>query len=128
MKKAKFLSVSKIQKAQRAFASERKWNKFHTPKNLVMALAGEVGELLELFQWLTEKEAVQIMRDRTKAQAVRNELADVLFYLIRIADILKIDLESAFWEKLELSRSKYPVELSKGSAKKYTEFKSQSQL
>ena len=124
MKKSKTLNVDRIQKAQRLFTAKRDWNKFHTPKNLAMALVGEAAELVEVFQWLSEKQSLSVMKDPKTAKAVRHEVSDILFYLIRMADILKIDLESAFWEKFEHNSKKYPVHLSKGNAKKYTELRS----
>jgi len=77
------------------FAVERDWEQFHTPKNLVMALAGEVGELMELFQWLTPEESLRIMSSVRRAAQVRDEIADVFGYVLRLADVLGIDLEDA---------------------------------
>jgi dCTP diphosphatase len=100
-----------------AFAAERDWDQFHNPKNLAMALAGEVGELLEHFQWLTPQEAANlppVTRDE-----VALECADVLLFLIRLADKLDIDLAAAAEKKLKLNALKYPVEKSRGLATKY---------
>jgi NTP pyrophosphatase (non-canonical NTP hydrolase) len=105
----------------RRFADERDWHQFHTPKNLVMALAGEVGELTEVFQWLTPDESAEVMRDPAKAEAVRDELADVLYYLVRAADVLGVNLADALSDKLEKNAQRYPIEASRGSASKYTE-------
>ena len=115
------IDSEKALEALRKFAQERNWEQFHTPKNLAMALSVEVGELVELFQWLTPEESKALKEDPEKLQAVREELADVLVYLIRIADILEIDLDEALWDKLKKNSEKYPVHLSKGNAKKYTE-------
>jgi len=115
------LDLQKILSFQREFVRQREWDRFHTPKNLAMALAGEAGELLELFQWLTPEESEKLAQDPAKAKALRHELADIFFYLLRLADRFEIDLESAVWEKLEENARRYPVELSKGNAKKYTE-------
>jgi NTP pyrophosphatase (non-canonical NTP hydrolase) len=123
MQEDAFLNISKIQAFQRRFVRERDWEKFHTPKNLAMALAGEAGELVELFQWLTPEESTRLTDQPQKAQALRHEMADILFYLLRLADQFGIDLETAIWEKLEENARKYPVELSKGHATKYTELK-----
>lgn len=117
------MDISKIRETQRSFVKERDWEKFHSPKNLVMALAGETGELLEIFQWLSEKESFEIMKDSKKGEAVRHELADIFYYLCRLTDLLGVDLEKAFWEKLELNKKRYPASLVKGTAKKYTELK-----
>lgn len=121
MEKERVLQVSKIQAFQRDFVRAREWEKFHTPKNLAMALAGEAGELVELFQWLTAEESTRVLEDPAKALNLRHELSDILFYVLRIADQFDIDLEKALWEKLEENARKYPVERCRGSAKKYTE-------
>ncbi len=115
------IDVPKINAAIRAFVQEREWEPFHTPKNLAMALAAEAGELMELFQWLTENESRQIMTEEKSAQRVREELADIFVYLLRVADVLDVDLQSAVEAKMRLNAEKYPVALSKGHARKYTE-------
>lgn len=120
---AKVLDLDRIMAEQRKITEERDWQQFHTPKNLTMALAGEAGELLEVFQWMKEEESFKVMSDEKKALAVRDELADILYYAIRLADVLQIDLDQAFWDKLQRNVKKYPVHLSKGNAKKYTELK-----
>ena len=84
------MDVSREQAALRQFAHDRDWDQFHTPKNLAMALSGEVGELLAIFQWLTPEESTAIM-GTGKAQHVRDELADVLIYTLRLADVLDVD-------------------------------------
>lgn len=99
------------------FANERNWDQFHNPKNLTMALAGEVGELLEHFQWLTLEQAVSL--PPATREEVALECADVLLYLIRLADKLGIDLAEAAEKKLKLNAEKYPVEKSHGVATKY---------
>ena len=113
------MDLKKIYEMQRQFAKEREWEKFHTPKNLTMALSVEASELCEIFQWLTESESQAIMGDAAQAKKVRDEVSDVLFYLLRFSDRLGIDVEAAFWEKMEQNRAKYPVEKSKGTAAKY---------
>ncbi|HOX58183.1 MAG TPA: nucleotide pyrophosphohydrolase [Verrucomicrobiota bacterium] len=115
------LNVGAMLKLQRAFVNERKWKKFHTPKNLSMALAGEAAELMEIFQWLGQAESKNVMKNPAKAKAVCHELADVFYYLLRLADVLDVDLEKAFWNKLAHNRAKYPVKLARGNAKKYSE-------
>ncbi len=82
------LNVSAMLMRQRAFVNERKWKKFHTPKNLSMALAGEAAELMEIFQWLGQAESKNVMKNPTKARAVAHELADIFYYLLRLADVL----------------------------------------
>src|SRR4051812_43641706 len=108
----------------REFAAERDWNQFHSPKNLVLALAGEVGELASLFQWLTPEESVHVMDDQVGAMRVREEVADVFGYLVRLADVLGIDLEAALSDKIRTNAEKYPVSLSRGVATKYSDLPS----
>jgi len=102
------------------FAEERDWEKFHTPKNLAMALAVEVGELMEHFQWLENAESATL-NDR-KLREVREEVGDVLIYLVRLADRLGIDPLQAAWEKIEINRRKYPAHKVRGKSKKYSEY------
>jgi len=100
-----------------AFAAERDWDQFHNPKNLAMALAGEAGELLEHFQWLTPDEAANL--PPATREEVALECADVLLFLLRLADKLDIDLAAAAGRKLELNALKYPIGKSRGKATKY---------
>ena len=100
-----------------AFAAERDWDQFHNPKNLAMALAGEAGELIEHFQWLTPEEAANL--STAAREEVAMEAADVLLFLLRLCDKLDIDLGQAASRKLELNAEKYPVDKSRGRATKY---------
>ncbi len=118
----KQIDLEKILEAQRKFCLDRHWDQFHTPKNLVSALNVETSELLEIFQWLKDEESKAIMTEDAKALKVKAELADVFYYLVRIADVLKIDIEKEFWNKLAQNEIKYPVEKAHGNAKKYNEF------
>jgi dCTP diphosphatase len=102
----------------RLFAAEREWDQFHSPKNLAMALSVEASELLEHFQWRGETESYKLTAEELKA--VSHEAADVMLYLIRIADKLNINLIDAAKEKMLLNAQKYPVEKARGSSKKYT--------
>ncbi len=104
----------------RTFAAERDWEQFHTPKNLSMALMVEAAELIEHFQWLTTEQSSQLSSE-TKLE-ISHEMADVLLYLIRLADTLGVDLMSAAQDKLVLNAEKYPADKVRGSAKKYTEY------
>jgi NTP pyrophosphatase (non-canonical NTP hydrolase) len=99
------------------FARERDWEQFHSPKNLAMALAGEVGELLEHFQWLTEAQSGELSTAAKEAAAL--EMADVLLYLVRLADKTGIDLVAAAHRKIDLNAEKYPAAQFKGSRRKY---------
>lgn len=101
----------------RAFAAERDWDQFHSPRNLATALAVEAAELLEPFQWLTEEQS-RALPPETWA-AVEEELADVLLYLVRLADKLDVDLAAAARAKIVKNGVKYPVHKSRGSSRKY---------
>jgi NTP pyrophosphatase (non-canonical NTP hydrolase) len=104
------VSISSLQGQLRRFAAERDWEQFHSPKNLVMALTGEVGELTVLFQWLTPAESAGVMAGVASAERVRDEMADVLAYLLRLADVLGVDLEAALAAKMIKNAEKYPVQ------------------
>ncbi len=103
----------------RAFASARDWEQFHSPKNLSMALSVEAAELLETFQWLTEEQSRNLPPELR--QAAQEEIADVLIYLVRLADQLGIDPLAAAQDKLVANERKYPVDKARGTARKYTE-------
>lgn len=115
---ARLLDVENLRQALKEFADERDWHQFHSPKNLAMALTGEVGELVEIFQWMTETESMDAARKPDAAKAIGEELADVLFYLVRLADRLGIDLDAAARAKLALNAQKYPVAEARGSSQK----------
>jgi NTP pyrophosphatase (non-canonical NTP hydrolase) len=103
----------------RDFAAARDWEQFHSPKNLSMALAAEAGELLEAFLWLTEEQSRNL---EPKAHAaVSEEIADVLLYLVRLADQLGVDPVAAARNKLVENERKYPADKARGNARKYTE-------
>lgn len=105
----------------RQFTAKRDWAQFHSPKNLAMALAGEAGELLELFQWLTQEESRNLPDDAR--QAVAHEIADIQIYLAAISDRLGLDIGPAVAEKMKLNAEKYPADLARGSALKYSKLK-----
>lgn len=102
------MNIKKIQKQLSDFADERNWNQFHNPKNLVMAMSVEASELVEIFQWLTPEQAEAIMTS-SESEHVKEEIADVLIYLIRLADKLDINLDDAVAEKIVKNNKKYPV-------------------
>jgi NTP pyrophosphatase (non-canonical NTP hydrolase) len=110
--------LERLRDALRDFASERDWEQFHSPKNLAMALSVEVAELVEHFQWQTEEQSARPAPE--VLAAVREETADVLLYLVRLADRLDIDLVAAADDKLALNARKYPADKVRGSNKKYT--------
>jgi NTP pyrophosphatase (non-canonical NTP hydrolase) len=104
----------------RVFSEERDWQQFHSPKNLSMALVVEASEILEIFQWLTFEQSQRI--EGTQLAKAKEEIGDVMIYLVRLADRLSVSPLEAAFEKLEKNRKKYPIEKSRGNAKKYTEF------
>jgi NTP pyrophosphatase (non-canonical NTP hydrolase) len=112
--------LKQIQQRMNAFVRERDWDQFHSPKNLSMALAVEAGELMEHFQWMTEKDSHSLPPG--KLAAVEHELADILLYLVRIAQQTGIDLPAAVESKMALNEKKYPAHVVRGSSKKYTEY------
>jgi dCTP diphosphatase len=114
------LNLQELKKKFSDFAKEREWEQFHTPKNISMALSVEASELMEIFQWLKTGELSELSEDQIGR--VREELADVLLYSIRLADLLNINLVEAIPEKMEQNAQKYPVEKARGNSKKYTEF------
>ena len=118
----KAIQIKKIVDFQRKFVKARDWENFHTPKNLAMALAGEAWGLVEIFPWLAQEESLQLGKNKVKREMLADELADIFYYLVRIADKLEVDLEDAFWKKMKKNTKKYPVKLAKGSAKKYNEY------
>ena len=110
-------SLESLRRQLATFAAERAWDPLHNPKTLAMALAGEAGELVEHFQWLTFEEAANL--PRATRDEVALECADVLLFLLRLTDKLEIDLAAAAEKKLKLNATKYPVAKSRGRATKY---------
>jgi NTP pyrophosphatase (non-canonical NTP hydrolase) len=115
-------SLIELRDALRAFAAERDWDQFHSPKNLAIALSVEASELLEHFQWLTEEQSRTLSTEKTKE--VAEEMADVLIYLVRLGDKMGIDLLREAKEKIDVNAKKYPAETVRGSSRKYTEWSS----
>jgi dCTP diphosphatase len=113
-------SLLQLRDSLRAFAAEREWDQFHSPRNLATALSVEAAELLEPFQWLTDEQSRSLPPDARAA--VEQELADVLLYLVRLADKLDVDLAAAARAKIARNAEKYPVEKSRGSSRKYDTF------
>lgn len=99
--------IDALQNEIRAFADDRKWEIFHTPKNLSMAVAGEAGELVAEFQWLTAEESTRSSLAASKLEAIELEIADVAIYLFRLADVLKVDLASVMRKKIEINQSRF---------------------
>jgi NTP pyrophosphatase (non-canonical NTP hydrolase) len=113
-------SLEELRDRLREFARERDWDQFHTPKNLSMALIGEAAELVEHFQWVDG--AKSHLLEPKMRPAVEEEIADILIYLVRIADKLNINLYSAAERKIAINAAKYPADKVRGSARKYTEY------
>lgn len=113
-------SLDALRQRIREFAQARAWERYHTPKNLVMALSVETAELLEPFQWLTAEQSRHLSAEQH--EAVRQEIADVLIYLTRLADVLEIDLLDAAADKLAINARKYPIDRAHGNALKYSDF------
>ena len=113
------MELDQLRDRVRAFAAERDWDQFHSPKNLAMALAAESGEMLEIFQWLTEAQS-RSLDAKTQARAAE-EVADILLYLLRLCDQLGIDPVAAAGRKIEENARKYPVDKARGNARKYDE-------
>ena len=112
--------LTELQRRVAAFAAGRDWDQFHSPKNLAIALSVEASELLEEFQWLTEEQSRSL--DPERRERVRLEMADVLIYLLRLANKLDVDVMHAATDKLALNEQKYPADRVRGSARKYTEY------
>jgi len=104
------------------FCEERDWDKYHNPKDLSIGIITEASELLEHFRFKSEDEAKAFLDDEIKKEAISDELADILFFVLRLAQKYDIDLAISVSRKLEKNKKKYPIEKSKGSNKKYTEF------
>ena len=113
------VNVENLAASLQRFADERDWQQFHSPKNLLLALTGEVGELCEIFQWMSEADSTGAAKRPETAQAVKDELADVLMYLVRLGSVLGVDLNEAVTSKLTLNGQKYPVDKAKSTSKKY---------
>ncbi len=113
--------LAQLTEAVRRFAEAREWGQFHTPKNLAMALSGEVGELVAELQWLTDEQVGIQVADSPLRDRVEDEVADVLMYLVRFADVCGIDPVAAARAKLGRNETRYPVDKARGSARKYTD-------
>jgi dCTP diphosphatase len=113
-------SLDELRGRLRAFAQARNWEQFHSPKNLATALSVESGELLEIFQWLTDEESRHLTAEQRNAASM--EIADVLLYLVQLAAAVGVDPVEAAARKMSINEKRYPVELARGSSRKYTEF------
>jgi len=112
------MDLKKIRNRLRNFATDRDWEQFHNPKNLTIALSVEVSELLEIFQWSKNGGLDEINDEKTKKD-IEREIADVFNYIVRLSDILNIDIEKVAHRKIDENEIKYPIEKFKGSSRKY---------
>ncbi|MGE3533418.1 MAG: nucleotide pyrophosphohydrolase [Parachlamydiales bacterium] len=115
------INLEEMKEYSQKFVNDREWNKYHTPKNIAMGITIEASELMEIFQWLTEKESFEIKNDPKRLEKVKDEMGDVFHLLVRLSTLLNIDLIEAFWDKIRKNETKYPIELAKGRTEKYTE-------
>ena len=115
-------SVTELTTLVRTFADNRDWQQFHTARNLVLALVGETGELAAEFQWISDDNIVSALQDAGKREAVGSELADVFIYLLRLADVIGINLVEELGKKIMVNEERYPVDKARGSAAKYTKY------
>ncbi len=119
----KTFNYGEISRYLKEFAQERDWKKYHTPKNLACALSVEASELLEIFQWVSSKDGEYLSNScPAQKKKIEDEVSDIATYLIRICDILEIDLEAAMRRKFKENEEKYPADQVKGSARKYNEY------
>ncbi|RLN08592.1 dCTP pyrophosphatase 1 [Panicum miliaceum] len=116
------VSLEALRKRMADFARERDWEQFHSPRNLLLALVGEVGELSEIFQWKGEVPKGLTGWDEDEKEHLGEELSDVLLYLVRLSDMCGVDLGKAALRKMEINARKYPVGQCKGSSKKHTHY------
>ena len=114
--------IHELKEKVKEFCDERDWDQFHNAKELAIALSIEASELLEIFRWKTDKEVQELFLNEKKKEDIQDEMADILYFLVRIAQMYDIDLSEALDKKMEKNELKYPVEKAKGSSKKYNEF------
>ena len=113
------MEIESLSAELRKFAAERDWEKFHSPKNLASALVVEAAELLEIFQWMKESESMNL--DQPTLNKVKEEIADIQIYLLRISDVIGIGIAEAVQSKIKKNAAKYPIDKAKGNSKKYDE-------
>jgi NTP pyrophosphatase (non-canonical NTP hydrolase) len=114
-------NLQDIKDYSKKYCDDRDWDQFHNPKDLAIGLIGEANELLEQFRFKSEKEAEELFKDSKKREDLEDEMADVLYFLSRLAQRYDVDLSEAFYKKMKKSENKYPIEKARGSNKKYTE-------
>lgn len=122
MAKDEVRNIQEIKDFVKKYCEERDWDQFHNAKELAIALSLEASELLEPFRFKSEKEIEELFKDSKKREEIEDEMADVLYFLVRLAQKYDVDLSEAFDRKMEKSAKKYPIDKAKGSSKKYNEF------
>ena len=120
--KSKSQDIEALKLQLREFAVARDWEQFHSVRNLILALVGEVGELAAEFQWISDDDIANALQDCDKRESVGSEIADVFIYLLRLSDITGIDLVEELKKKLVINEERYPADKAKGSAAKYTAY------
>jgi len=120
--KSKSQDIEVLKLRLREFAVARDWEQFHSVRNLILALVGEVGELAAEFQWISDEDIANSLQDSNKRESVASEIADVFIYLLRLSDITGIDLAEELKKKLAINEERYPADKAKGSAAKYTAY------
>ncbi|MEA3253426.1 MAG: nucleotide pyrophosphohydrolase [Chloroflexota bacterium] len=116
-------SIGQLKQMVQSFVDERDWGKYHNAKDLAISIAIEAAELMEIFQWVREKQIENVTKDAEKRSRIEEEVADVMILCLNLANTLDINAAQAITRKLEKNRAKYPVELVKGDYRKYTELK-----
>ena len=114
-------TIAELKTKVEAFASEREWLQFHSPKNLSMALAAEAGELMEHFLWMDSEASRSFAKSTPKREAICDEIADIVIYALEFANVTEIDLATAIEQKMSRNAVKYPVDKARGRSDKYTE-------
>ncbi len=114
--------IHELKEKIKEFCDARDWDQFHNAKELAIALSIEASELLEIFRWKTHEEVDELFKDENKKEEIEDEMADILYFLVRIAQKYDLDLSEALDRKMEKNDKKYPVEKAKGSHKKYNEY------
>lgn len=116
---ADILDINKLKITLREFAKNRDWEKFHNPKNLAMSVACESGELLEVFQWMSDSESSKFPYNHALKERIEHEISDVILYLVRLSDLIDININDSIIKKIEINNKKYPPEKVKGNVKLY---------
>ncbi|RKX37325.1 MAG: nucleotide pyrophosphohydrolase [Thermotogae bacterium] len=115
-------TIEELKETVKKFCEERDWDQFHNAKDLAIALSIEVSELLEIFRWKSLDEIEQLFLDDKKRGKIEDEMADIFYFLLRIAQKYGVDLSRSLEKKMDKNKNRYPIEKARGSNKKYNEF------